>query len=87
MFTGVCLSTGGCLVPGGLLLVGFMVGGGVCSQQGGGGSVPGVPDRGGCLLESPPLRTATAEGSTHPTGMHSCLENANIDCKNNHLLP
>ena len=64
-----------------------------CSQQGGvGGSVPGLPGRGGSgprgvPVGEPPPRTATAEGGTHPTGMHSCLENANIDCKNNHLLP
>ena len=44
-------------------------GGGGCLLQGGcllpGGSAPG-----GCPVETPPM--ATAEGSTHPTGMHSC---------------
>ena len=31
----------------------------------------GAPGPVGCLVETP--RTATAEGGTHPTGMHSCL--------------
>ena len=32
----------------------------------------GVPTPVGCLVETPPLWTATAAGGTHPTGMHSC---------------
>ena len=40
-------------------------GGGACSQGG------GVPGPGRCLVETP--RMATAAGSTHPTGMHSCF--------------
>ena len=42
----------------------------------GGGSAPGGCFLGGggvCLVETPP-RTATAAGSTHPTGMHSCFD-------------
>ena len=44
---------------------------GVCSWRGAWsrGEVPG-PGGGGCV-ETPP-GTATAAGSTHPTGMHSC---------------
>ena len=42
---------------------------GRCLLPGRGGLVPGgVP---GCLVETTP-RMATAAGSTHPTGMHSC---------------
>ena len=52
---------GGCLVLGG----GCLVLGGGCLVLG------GVPGPGGCLVETPP-GTATAEGGTHPTGMHSC---------------
>ena len=54
-------------------------GGGVWSQGGawsGGVCSQGVLVRGGCLVGVPggdPLWTATAVGSTHPTGMHSCL--------------
>ena len=49
---------------------------GVCVHGPGGVSGPGgVWSRGvwswGVLVETP-LETATAAGSTHPTGMHSC---------------
>ena len=33
----------------------------------------GVPGQGGGVLGGDPPPTATAVGSTHPTGMHSCL--------------
>ena len=50
--------------------------GGVCSQ-GGKYLLWGVPSLGGLLpgggVETPPIM-ATAAGSTHPTGMHSCLK-------------
>ena len=36
-----------------------------------GGSAPGGSAPGGAWWRPP--RTATAEGGTHPTGMHSCL--------------
>ena len=63
-------------------------GGGVCSKGGclvqwGGGLLRGVPGWGvpgpGCLVQGrgcgdPLSVTATAEGGTHPTRMHSCLE-------------
>ena len=75
VFTGLCLSTGG----GGAWSCGVegvpAPGRGACS---GGVPAPGggwVPALGslvwGCLVETPP--TATAMGSTHPTGMHSCF--------------
>ena len=48
-------------------------------HSGGGGLLPGgaysgrLPARGGAWWRPPPHpRTATAVGSTHPTGMHSC---------------
>ena len=48
---------------------------GECLVQG--GSAPGVPGPGGSALREgvwrPPV-TATAAGSTHPTGMHSCYK-------------
>ena len=87
IFTGVCDSVnrgvpapvlgvsapggGGCLVPGGVVWSqgGLGVpapGGGTCSRRVWSGLVGGVP--GGY-----PPGTATAAGSTHPTGMHSCL--------------
>ena len=40
-----------------------------------GGSAPGGPGGsalGGCLVETHLPGMATAVGSTHPTGMHSC---------------
>ena len=71
IFTGIChsvnrgvLPPGGCFLPGvlppdGVLLRGWcLFPGGVCFQGGPGGEPPGM---------------ATAAGSTHPTGMHSCL--------------
>ena len=62
IFTGVCHSVNrGGLLPGG----GCLLWGGVCSQ-GGGGPAPKV---GGWWR---PPGMATAVGSTHPTGMHSC---------------
>ena len=64
----VCVLQGGCLVPGGVL-VGVPGPRGVCfwGVPGlGGGGVPGG--------DHPP-GTATAAGGTHPTGMHSCVEN------------
>ena len=48
---------------------------GVCLGGAWSWGVPGpregvpAPGEGGCLVETP--RTATAEGGTHPTGMHS----------------
>ena len=46
---------------------------GVWSRGMGSGS-GGVPGQGGGVLGGdPPPHTATAVGSTHPTGMHSCL--------------
>ena len=66
MFIGICLSTGvvhgseGCMVPEGAWSGGCMV----LGVNGPGGACSrGMP--GG----DPP---ATAAGSTHPTGMHSC---------------
>ena len=56
---------GGVHGPGG---GGCMVRGGLHGPGGGGCMVP----RGVCLVETP-LRTATAAGGTHPTGMHSCF--------------
>ena len=87
IFTGVCDSVhGGVLVLGGVPALrgvsapgGVPLPGGVCFQGGacsggcllpGGAApslVPGVP------AGNPPPRTATAAGSTHPTGMHSCF--------------
>ena len=76
MFTGMCLSTGavggawsrGVHGPGG---VGAWYRG-VCMVPGGAWSRgEGVHGPGGCMVETPP--TATAEGGTHPTGMHSCF--------------
>ena len=64
IFTGVCDSVNrGVSAPGGCLLPGGMV-----SAPGGGCLL-----RGGCLVETPPPRTATAAGGTHPTGMHSSI--------------
>ena len=58
----------GCLVQGGSLLPGAVPGPGGAVVQG--GLVPGGPaPKGG--VETPPV-TATAAGSTHSTGMHSC---------------
>ena len=37
----------------------------------GGAALEGCACSGGCLVETPPM--ATAAGSTHPTGMHSCI--------------
>ena len=54
----------GCLVPGGSAPGGCLLWG----VPDPGGSAPGrVPGR------DPPPTTATAVGSTHPTGMHSCF--------------
>ena len=75
----------GCLLPGGVpdpwgvpapggvpalagcLLPGVLLRGGACSR-----GVPALVGgcSGGCLMETPGM--ATAEGGTHPTGMHSC---------------
>ena len=80
MFTGVCLSTGrGCLVraEGGAWSRGDAWSrGGAGPREGGawswgGGAWSGGVWYGGCLVETP--QTATAVGSTHPTGMHSCF--------------
>ena len=39
----------------------------------------------GCLVETPP--TATAAGGTHPTGMHSCLIQNNVEnCKVDEII-
>ena len=53
----------GCLVPG-VRSRGEVPGPGGCLVPG------GLPGPGGCLVETPWM--ATAVGSTHPTGMHSC---------------
>ena len=57
---------------------GLVLGGG-CLLSGGSGP-GGVPGPEGCLLPGrgvvhggDPPETATAAGSTHPTGMHSCF--------------
>ena len=56
---GVCAWSGGCMDPGGAWSWGGVHGPrGVCLVQGGTGGDP--------------PKTATAAGSTHPTGMHSC---------------
>ena len=57
---------GGCLVPGGAWS--WRVHGPRGCMVLGGCMVPG----GGCLVKTPP--TATAAGSTHPSGMHTCYE-------------
>ena len=67
---------GGSLFPGGPALEGGLGQGGACSgggvwSQGGACSVGGACSMGGAWWRPP--RTATAAGSTHPTGMHSCL--------------
>ena len=66
IFTSMCqefCSEGGCLVPGlGGLLPGVP------------GPVRGVCSQGGAWWR-PPM--ATAAGSTHPTGMHSCFTHFN----------
>ena len=82
MFTGVCLSTGGCLLLGGCLVQGdrcLLPGGlvwGWVPAPGGGLVSGGVPGLGGWGVPGgdcpPPM--ATAAGSTHPTGMHSCFQ-------------
>ena len=64
MFTGVCLSTGGCLSREGAWSQGGCLVPGVGLLRG--GLIPGA-----CLVATPP--TATAEGGTHPTGIHSCV--------------
>ena len=43
---------------------------GMCLSTRGGACSDGGACSRGCLVETP--RTATAVGSTHPTGMHSC---------------
>ena len=52
--------------------------GGICSW---GGPGPGVSASGGVSAPGGawwrPPRTATAAGSTHPTGMHSCYKSFN----------
>ena len=56
---------------------GFHLGGGFFLRRGfllGGASSRGVLPPGGAWWRLPP-ETATAAGSTHPTGMHSCLGN------------
>ena len=59
-------SQGGCLLRGGDWSEGCMFWGG--SALGGGAPGPGGPG-------GDPPQTATAAGSTHPTGMHSCTYN------------
>ena len=65
---------GGCLLLGDVsALGGCLLLGGACSR----GRVPPPGGAGGCLLPggspgNPPVM-ATAAGSTHPTGMHSCF--------------
>ena len=89
IFTGICDSVhrGGGAWSGG---VPAREGGGfVCSW---GCLVPGVPCLGagclvvgGCLVLGVPGRPpgmATAEGCTHPTGMHSCYNDVGIDLPN-----
>ena len=68
VFTGVCLSTGGCLLLGGGASSPGAAPGGVPAP---GGACCGGSGPGGTWWRSP--WTATAEGGTHPTGMHSCL--------------
>ena len=66
---GVC-SQGGCLVPGG----GGLSGPRGCLLPGRGCLLPeGLVWSGRGVPGGDPLGTATAAGSTHPTGMHSCL--------------
>ena len=89
MFIGVCLSTGGVPasgVPGPGGVPGLVGCRGACSWGVSGlgvGSGPGGSGlggvgvwsggvwSGGSLVEIPPM--ATAAGSMHPTGMHSCI--------------
>ena len=52
---------GGLPAPGGSLLWGGLIPGRYLLPGAPGGETP------------PPLRTATAAGGTHPTGVHSCL--------------
>ena len=54
--------SGGVPGPRGVCSWGFLVPGGL---------LLGGPGPRGCLVQTP--QTATAAGSTHPTGMHSCL--------------
>ena len=68
LFTGMGVCSQGGLVPGGSALEGSASWGGAWSRGRGGGSAPG-----GCLVDPPPPRTATAADGTHPTGIHSCF--------------
>ena len=63
---------GGCLLWGGACSRGSGLKGCACSQGGGVVPAPGGKGSGlrGCLVETPQM--ATAVGSMHPTGMHSC---------------
>ena len=72
VFTGVCLSTGG-LCPKGSLFRGVSV------QRGGGLCLGGLCPE-GSLSGRPHIRLR-ADG-THPTGMHSCLENRFLKTEN-----
>ena len=65
LFTGQGLVLGGCLLPGRRV----PAPGGWVPGLGSGGC--GCPLPGGCLVETPQM--ATAAGSAHPTGMHSCI--------------
>ena len=74
-FRGGAWSWGGLLSggawSGGCLVLGRSAPGGVPGPRGGRFLLWGVSAPRGCLVETPPM--ATAAGSTHPTGMHSCL--------------
>ena len=61
---------GGLPAPGGCLVWGVSAPGG--SAPGGMPGPGGLPGPGGCLVPGAP-QTATAAGSTHPPGMHSCV--------------